>query len=199
MRGSSLNESWLRAEDEEGDETMNEGYIPPISYNTYIAASPKRVYETLTSASEWDAWFTQGSSVDARPGGEIVFRWVNFKVDRYTAEAVCPVLEAKPNERLVFQWTPGDSTTTITFTLEALGEGTVVRVVESGHSSSKKDLEALVECAAGWGEALTLLKFYLEHGMTYGEVPEPPDDRESGVPPRGEGIPTTDSDPPPAT
>ena len=28
-----------------------------------------------------------------------------------------------------------------------------------------------MECAAGWGEALTLLKFYLEHGVTYGEVP----------------------------
>lgn len=24
-----------------------------------------------------------------------------------------------------------------------------------------------LECAAGWGEAITLLKFYLEHGLIY--------------------------------
>ena len=28
-----------------------------------------------------------------------------------------------------------------------------------------------MECATGWGEALALLKFYLEHGVVYGEVP----------------------------
>jgi hypothetical protein len=47
----------------------------------------------------------------------------------------------------------------------------VVTVTESGHTTSPRDLEALVECASGWGEALTLLKVYLEHGITYGEVP----------------------------
>ncbi len=26
-------------------------------------------------------------------------------------------------------------------------------------------------CASGWGEALTLLKFYLEHDVVYGSVP----------------------------
>ena len=25
----------------------------------------------------------------------------------------------------------------------------------------------MLECAAGWGEALTLLKFYVEHGVVY--------------------------------
>ena len=53
----------------------------------------------------------------------------------------------------------------------AITGGTVVTVTESGHTASPKDLEALVECASGWGEALTLLKVYLEHGITYGEVP----------------------------
>ena len=33
------------------------------------------------------------------------------------------------------------------------------------------DVEAALGCAAGWGEALTLLKFYLESGTKYGEVP----------------------------
>lgn len=146
--------------------------LPPIRYNTYVDAPPRKVYDLLTTASGWDAWFTQGAEVDARPEGSILFRWVNFKVDGYTAENGGPVLEAIPPRRFVFQWTPGDSTTTIAFDLEPLGPGTVVTITESGHTTSKRDLEALVECAAGWGEALTLMKMYLEHGVIYGPVPD---------------------------
>jgi uncharacterized protein YndB with AHSA1/START domain len=145
--------------------------LPPIKYNTYVAAPPQRVYDTLTTGAGWDAWFTQGAEVDARPGGYMLFRWVDFKVDRYTAESRGPVLEATSPKRFVFQWTAGDTPTTIEFNLEPLGPGTVVTVTESGHTTSPKDLEALVECASGWGEALTLLKVYLEHGITYGQVP----------------------------
>ncbi len=135
--------------------------IPPIDYNTYIGVPPERVYEALTTGEIWDAWFTQGTTVDPRSGGQIHFKWVNFKVDKYTTEAECPVLEAEPPQRFVFQWKAGDSMTTIEFDLEARGEGTVLRVKESGHTDSEKDLAALVECASGWGEAITLLKFYL--------------------------------------
>ncbi len=146
--------------------------LPPIDYNTYIKVAPEHVYEALTTGEIWDSWFTQGTKVDPRPGGFIRFKWVNFKVDRYTTEAECPVLEAEPPRRFVFKWQAGDSWTTIEFDLEARGEGTILRVKESGHTDSEKDLAALVDCASGWGEAITLLKFYLEHGVTFGEVPE---------------------------
>lgn len=146
--------------------------LPPIRYRTYIAAPPKLVYDTLTSATGWDAWFTQGTELDARPGGSILFRWVDFSVYHYTGQDGGPVLEALPPRRFVFQWTPGDSTTTVAFDLEPQGPGTAVTITESGHTTSEQDLAALVECAAGWGEAITLLKIYLEHGLTYGDVPE---------------------------
>lgn len=145
--------------------------LPLIEHSTYVGALPERVYDTLTTAAGWDAWFTRGAEVDARPGGRIEFRWGNFGATRNTGEDGGAVLEADAPRRFVFQWTPGDSTTTVELDLEPLGQGTVVRVRERGHSTSARDLEALVECAAGWGEALTLLKVYLEHGITYGEVP----------------------------
>jgi uncharacterized protein YndB with AHSA1/START domain len=145
--------------------------LPPIEVNTYIAVPPQRVYDALTTPSVWDAWFTQGMELDPRAGGSILFRWIDAMVDRYTTTAGGPVLEAEPPRRFVFQWTPGDSTTTIEFELERLGPGTRLSVKESGHRLTQKDVEALADCAAGWGEALTLLKFYLEHGTTYGEVP----------------------------
>jgi uncharacterized protein YndB with AHSA1/START domain len=147
--------------------------LPPIQYATYIGAPPEVVYATLTTAVGWDAWFTQGTEVDARPGGSIRFQWVDLGVDRSTGEDGGPVFEAVPPRRFVFQWTPGDTPTTVAFDLEPRGSGTVVRVSETGHTTSERDLEALAECAAGWGEALTLLKMYLEHGITYGPVPEP--------------------------
>lgn len=150
---------------------MSEVQPPPIRYKTYINAPPTRVFETLTSGAGWDAWFTQGTEIDARPGGRIRFRWIDWAVDHYTTDAEGPVLEVTPPTRFVFQWTPGDSTTTISFDIQPLGEGSIVHVQESGHTNSRRDLEALVECASGWGEALALLKMYLEHGVTYGRVP----------------------------
>jgi uncharacterized protein YndB with AHSA1/START domain len=96
---------------------------------------------------------------------------VDWAVDHYTTDAEGPILEVTPPTRFAFQWTPGDSTTTIAFDIKPLGEGAVVHVEESGYTNSRRDMEALVECASGWGEALALLKMYLEHGVTYGPVP----------------------------
>lgn len=148
-----------------------ESGLPPIRHSTYIEASPRRVYDTLTTGSGWDAWFTWGTEVEAYPGGDILLRWTNFGAQGYTGQDGGPVLEAVAPERFVFQWKPGDSTTTVEFDLAPRGAGTVVTVTESGHTTSRQDLEALVDCAAGWGEALTLLKVFLEEGLTYGEVP----------------------------
>ncbi len=57
------------------------------------------------------------------------------------------------------------------FSLDKLGPGTVVNVVESGYCLDRDDLNSLVGCAAGCREALTLLMFHLEQGVTCGEVP----------------------------
>jgi uncharacterized protein YndB with AHSA1/START domain len=143
-----------------------------IQHRTFIHATPDKVYETLTTGAGWDAWFTQGTTVDARPGGMIHFRFKDFGPDHITLEDGGTVLEAVPGEKFVYQWTPGDSTTTISFQLTKLGDGTLVSLVESGYTQSEKDMKAFGDCAVGWGEALTLLKFYLEHGITYGAVPK---------------------------
>lgn len=145
--------------------------VPDIEHATYIEASPQKVYETLTTGQGWDAWFTHGAVVESQPGGEIKLRWENFGAERVTMEDGGPVLEVEPNRKLIFQWSPGVHRTTVRITLESLGNGTLVKLVESGYSLEDDDLECLVRCASGWGEALTLLKFYLEQGIVYQEVP----------------------------
>ncbi len=143
--------------------------LPPIQHAVYIAAEPKRVFKTLTTSNGWDAWFTNGTVIDARVGGWIQFRWVNWGPNHITMEDGGPIIDVVPDKSLVFQWKPGDSVTTIRIDLEPRGDGTVILLTESGYQSPN----GYAECATGWGEALTLLKFYLEHGITYGEIPLP--------------------------
>jgi uncharacterized protein YndB with AHSA1/START domain len=145
--------------------------LPEIEHLVYIGVAPRQVYETLTTGEGWDGWFTDGTEVNAAPEGQIRLRWRDFGAGHWTTEDGGPVLDALPDERFVFQWSPGERPTTVSFTLEPLGPGTLVKLTESGYSASERDARAHVGCAVGWGEALTLLKFYLEHGLTYGRVP----------------------------
>ena len=145
--------------------------MPPISYSTYIGVGPDVVYTTLTTGAGWDGWFTTRAIVDAKPGGSYEFYWKDWAAERETVTLAGPVLEAEPNRVFAFRWETGESETTVRFGLEARGSGTIVRLTETGYSFSDTDLVACLSCAGGWGEALTLLKFYLEHGITYGAVP----------------------------
>lgn len=140
-----------------------------ILHATLVKAAPERVYEAFTTAEGLDGWFTRGSFVDPRPGGRISFRWENWGPDHISGEDGGPVLEALPPGRFVFQWHPdGDSyATTVEVCFEAVPAGTIVRLKEYGYQDTASGRRAFASCACGWGEALTLLKFYVEHGLTY--------------------------------
>lgn len=143
-------------------------HVPEIQHSTYIKASPKRVYDAISTGEGWNSWFTQKTTIQ---DGQIRLRWENFGSGKWTMEDGGPVVAAEPGKKFAFQWSPGTRPTTVTMTLKKLAQGTVLTLVESGYPSTEKDLEAVVGCATGWGEALTLLKFYLEHGVVYGKVP----------------------------
>jgi len=152
---------------------MSDELLPPITYSTYINAAPAVVYETLASAEGWNGWFTTTATMDARPGGSYRFHWENWAAEHETVTLTGPVVEAEPGTVFSFRWETGENMTTVRFALEARGPGTIVRLTESGYTFSDLDVRACLSCAGGWGEALTLLKFYLEHGVTYGDVPAP--------------------------
>ena len=52
--------------------------LPAIKHSTFIKTTPERVFETLTSAEGWDAWFTKGTMLDLKPGGEFILRWKDW-------------------------------------------------------------------------------------------------------------------------
>ena len=134
---------------------------------TLVRASRERVYDALTRAEELDAWFTTGAEVDARPDGIMRWRWDRFGPDEVTDEDSGPVLEARRPERYVFQWQRELGGTTVEVDFEEHSEGTVVRLREHGYPDTPEGWRQFCDCSTGWGEALTLLKFYVEHGIRY--------------------------------
>lgn len=146
--------------------------VPEIRQSVFIQASIGRVFEVLTTSEGWNAWFTDASVVD-REAGRMIFQWNDIGPNHASAHDEGPILSLVPDREFVFQWRPGVEPTTVAFRLSVAGQGVRVDLVESGYTMHPKDLHALVDCAGGWGEALVLLKFYLEYGITRRATPWP--------------------------
>lgn len=140
-----------------------------IEYAVLVRANPEQVYDGIAQAEKLDGWFTTGATVEARPGGVIRFRWQDWGPDKVTTEDGGIVLVAERPQRFVFQWSPDSPTylTTVELTFTAVAEGTVIRLHESGYHDTPSGRRKMIECAGGWGEALALWKFYIEHGVRY--------------------------------
>jgi uncharacterized protein YndB with AHSA1/START domain len=140
-----------------------------IRYAILVRAPRDRVYDGIATADGLDGWFTEGAEVDPRPGGHIRFRWRDWGAERLTLEDGGPILEARRPERFVFQWSPDNPSyrTTVQLDFENDQRGTIIRVMERGYQDTPSGRKAIMNCAAGWGEALALWKFWIEHGLRY--------------------------------
>ena len=87
-----------------------------------VPESPDEVWEALTEPERLEEWFATEVELDARPGGEGVFRWGDGD------ERAAVVRELEEGERMVLDWDDGG---TVVVELEPVVEGTLVRVVES--------------------------------------------------------------------
>lgn len=134
-----------------------------------VRADREKVYDGIATAAGLDGWFTRGAAVEARPGGQIRFRWRDWGPDRVSAEDGGPVLEAQRPQKFVFQWYPDGPqyATTVEIDFCEDPDGTVIRLREYGYHDTPSGRRALLECATGWGEALALWKVYVEHGIRY--------------------------------
>ena len=141
-----------------------------IRHETFVRAPREEIYDALTTASGLDAWFTTGAEVEPRAGGVMHWRWRDWGPEKVTAEDRGRVLEARRPERFAFEWHGSrdeDHPTTVELDFEEADGGTVVRLRERGYPDTPGGRAAFANCAAGWGEALTLAKVYVEHGLSY--------------------------------
>jgi uncharacterized protein YndB with AHSA1/START domain len=110
-----------------------------IERETVIHAPVERVWSLITEAEHLGRWFGDaGAEVDLRPGGAMVLRWSD-NISRGRIVAV------EPRTHFSYRWAPfkdpageepveGNSTL-VEFTLQPEGDGTRLRVVESGFAS----------------------------------------------------------------
>jgi uncharacterized protein YndB with AHSA1/START domain len=111
-----------------------------IERETVIHAPPERVWELITEAEHLGRWFGDaGAEIDLRPGGALVLHWADHGTSHGRVVAV------EPHTRFSYRWAPfrdpagrepteGNSTL-VEFTLRREGQGTRLRVVESGFAS----------------------------------------------------------------
>ena len=87
-----------------------------------VPEAPDEVWRALTEPERLEEWFATEVELDARPGGEGVFRWGDGD------ERHAVVRELEEAERLVLDWDDGGS---VAIELETAEDGTRVRVVET--------------------------------------------------------------------
>jgi len=87
-----------------------------------VPETPDEVWEALTEPERLEEWFATEAELDARPGGEGVFRWGDGEERRAI------VREAEEATRLVLDWDDGGE---VVVELDEAPGGTLVRVVET--------------------------------------------------------------------
>jgi uncharacterized protein YndB with AHSA1/START domain len=140
-----------------------------IERETTIAAPVERVWAVLTQAEHVGRWFGDaGAEIDLRPGGEMVVRWAEYGVGRMR------VVDVEPPRRFSYRWAPvrehwGEepaegTATLVEFTLDPDGDGTRLRVVESGFealdASDEQRRRSLDENTEGWEQQLDSVREY---------------------------------------
>ncbi|MCU1581903.1 MAG: hypothetical protein QOK46_1512 [Microbacteriaceae bacterium] len=126
-----------------------------IEREIYLEASPEVVFEVVSSSEHIAKWWSDEAEIETiGDEGHVLFRG-----DRADDNKIVPlmVIEARHPHRFSFRWdftagaVPGpDNSLLVTFDLEPVGNGTLVKMTESGFREQ------------GW-EAAVLEEKYLDH------------------------------------
>ncbi len=140
------------------------GFPDRIERTMEVAHPPGTVWAALTTAEGLGTWLGHEATVDLRPGGSARVKWngghkVDLRVERMEEPTV-----------FGFTWQiyglPDDDPrrTYVEFTLEAVGEGTRLRVVETGFAQLPEDRyrKAYEAHTEGWASELGELAGYLD-------------------------------------
>jgi uncharacterized protein YndB with AHSA1/START domain len=137
-----------------------------IVRETLVAAPPERVWEVLTRPEYLPRWFTADTAeIDLRPGGALVMVWAEHGTGHARVERV------EEPTLFSFRWAlepgvepaPGEETL-VEFTLTPEGDGTRLRVVESGfdklEGTDDQRREAFEGNTEGWEVQLGNVRDY---------------------------------------
>jgi uncharacterized protein YndB with AHSA1/START domain len=140
------------------------GFPDRIERTLDIAHPPAAVWAALTTAEGLGTWFGNEATIELRPGGAARMKWDHGHVANMRVERV--------EEPSVFGFTwhiyglPEDDPrrTYVEFTLEPVGAGTRLTVVESGFAQLPEDayVKSYEGNTEGWAAELGELVHYLD-------------------------------------
>ena len=130
-----------------------------------IDAPLEVVWAVITEPDHVSGWFSETAEIDLRPGGEMTLDWEGHRVSGR-------VEQLDPPHHFSFRWIRGsgeeardDNSTLVEFSLSADGEGTRLRVVETGFATldwpEEEQVRDAEEHRAGWKLELDELREYL--------------------------------------
>lgn len=140
------------------------GFPDRIERTVEIAHPPAKVWAALTTAEGLGTWFGNQASIDLRPGGDAEMKWDSGHQAKMRVERI--------EEPEIFGFTWGihglsdddPRRTYVEFTLEPVGAGTRLTVVESGFAQLPEDTyrTAFEGNTGGWANELGELIEYLD-------------------------------------
>ena len=137
---------------------------PSHVYETFIEASPERIWEALTTAEFTSQyWFATHIQSDWNPGSPVLFTYADG-VEVVEGE----VLSADPGKELTYTWhvlydddMRAEPPSRVSFQIEDLGNVCRLRVIHDNFIDESKVLEHVT---GGWSLILCGLKTLLETG-----------------------------------
>lgn len=142
-----------------------------IEREILIDAPLEVVWSVITEPEHVGGWFSDSAAIDLRPGGELTLTWEESGSEHWRVERVDPPhfvsfrwMRAVQEHSTGAELREGNSTL-VEFTLTAEGEGTRLRVVESGFrqlgGSEEENAKDAEEHRRGWELELGELREYV--------------------------------------
>jgi uncharacterized protein YndB with AHSA1/START domain len=143
--------------------------VNSIEREILIEAPLDVVWSIVTEAKHISGWLSDSAEIDLRPGGELVLGFGQTGIARGTVERV------EPPHSFAFRWVTPEpdrdlnahpaNSTLVEFLLRSEGNGTLLRVVESGFAdlvgTEKENADLATRHSGGWGTFLDQLAGYV--------------------------------------
>ncbi len=132
-----------------------------VEFSREIAANPEAIFQALTHPLELSYWFCHAARVEPRRDGEFHVRWRNG----WWAHGVYQMVERPRRVELTWQGKDEPGETALVFEIQALDEGSLVKVVHSGYGADAVWDKAVAEAEQSWPLALENLESVLTTGI----------------------------------
>jgi uncharacterized protein YndB with AHSA1/START domain len=134
---------------------------PPSALRTIrqtfeLLATPRQVYDAISTPSALNRWFTDAATIEARAGGMYRFSWKGGYVHEGR------VVAATRAKLLVLEWPQDGLETQVSFKLRSSRPGTILQFEQSGVGLDVQRLEIFLGIYTGWTYYLTNLRALLE-------------------------------------